>query len=237
MCGRFTVAKPISDLALEHDWLEQSGFVAPRYNLTPRQSVPIVRLESGRSVVRLFRWGLIPSWAKDEKLGDQCANARAETVTLKPAFRRAFKSQRCLVPADGYYEWQTTPAGKMPHYFQPIGKDFFCMAGLWERWQRPPSDSPTLFDGLSDAPIEPDVLDTFTLLTTTANELVAQVHHRMPVILHPDHFQTWLEPHSDREALQRLLVPCPMSTMRFFPVSSRVNNARFDGPECIAPVN
>ena len=169
----------------------------------------------------MVRWGLVPSWAKDEKMGARMINARGETVAEKPSFRSAVKSRRCLVPANGFYEWVRTPDGKQPHYIHFSDGRVFAFAGLWERWTKG----------------EGGPLDTCTIITTTPNDLIANLHDRMPVILPPDHFSEWLEPAPLTSAgLQDLLVPHTADGMEAYPVSTYVNKPANDDSECIARV-
>ena len=192
--------------------------MAPRYNIAPSTLTPVVRHDpAGRRKVHLVRWGLVPSWAKEAKIGHRMINARAETVSDKPAFRAAFKRRRCLVLSDGFYEWQKTPEGKQPHHFGLADDSPFAFAGLWERWA--PEDA-----------AEP--LDTFTIVTTAANTVVAPVHHRMPVILAPGDYDTWLNRDTEPHIAGRLLGPCPPEVMVRWPVSTLVNSPGNDDPRC-----
>jgi putative SOS response-associated peptidase YedK len=223
MCGRY-VSK--DQAAIERFWnLTRGGgdFFAARYNAAPTQRLPILRThpERGPELVQL-RWGLIPSWAKDTAIGSKMINARAETVASKPTFRAAFKRRRCLVPMAGFYEWQKTPAGKVPHFIQPLNAEMFAVAGLHEWW--PGKDG-----------AEP--VETFTIITTEANEMMAKLHDRMPVILDERDREAWLDPKNDNtEGLQKLLAPCPSEEMRAYPVSTRVNSTRNEGAELIDKV-
>lgn len=195
----------------------------PRYNIAPTQPVAAVRLpEDGadRELVMLH-WGLIPFWAKDPRIGARMINARAETAADKPAFRAAFRRRRCLVPADGFYEWQKQNGTKQPYYIHLQDGRPFAFAGLWERWR-----------GEDDA-----VIESCTLLTTKPNELVRPLHNRMPVILHPHNYALWLDPEVEQaDALRRLLDPFPSGEMEAYPVSRYVNAPQHEGPECIAPL-
>jgi putative SOS response-associated peptidase YedK len=167
-----------------------------------------------------LRWGLVPSWADDPAVGNRLINARAETVASKPSFRAAFRQRRCLVPADGFYEWQKQAGKKQPFYIHLRGGGPFAFAGLWERWQG------------ADEPIE-----SFTIVTTEANELVRSLHERMPVILPREAYKHWLDPaYAKLEELQALLRPYPAEEMAAFPVSTRVNSPRVDDAACIVPV-
>jgi putative SOS response-associated peptidase YedK len=222
MCGRFTLtasAQQLQDVFGLEDIPED---LRPRYNIAPTQDAPVVRIlvqEEGRRL-HLLRWGLVPSWAKDEAIGNRMINARAETVHHKPAYRAAYKRRRCLVLCSGFYEWQRRGKAKQPHLIRMRDGRPFAMAGLWERWTGPTGE----------------VLESCTIITTEANELVSAIHQRMPVILHPEDFDSWLDPTRDRpQALADLLRPYPAEEMESFPVSKKVNNPRIDDPTCIEP--
>lgn len=234
MCGRYTITKDPSELGKLIRFISRIGEFKPRYNLAPRQHAPVFVWEDGRAVLKPMRWGLIPPSAKDESIGDQLATARAETLTDKTSFRRPFEKQRCLVPADGFYEWDAAPDGKQPFRFTRKGGGFFCMAGLWEKWHRPHREGEL---GLDDTgPGIDQTLETFTIITTKANSVVAQVHDRMPVILAPDHYHWWLQPDRfELQFLKTLLRPYPAEDMASHRVNHFVNDARFDGPACLKP--
>ena len=220
MCGRYSYVRG--------EWVLDLGPVrvkvkSPRrYNVAPMQRAPVVRLREGQLVADELRWGLIPSWAKDTKLAAQCLNARSETVADKPAFRSAFKSRRCLVPADGFFEWVTAGKQKLPWRFVRRDGQPFVMAGLWECW--PAKEAPGVRE------------ETFTVLTTTPNAVTAPVHDRMPVILDAAGAWQWLTPEATLAQLTALCVPCADDALARFRVSQTVNSARNDSPECIAPV-
>ena len=226
MCGRFALTAPASTIT-EIFQIDVLPDVLPRYNVAPTQSVAAMVHRDGLRCMATFRWGLIPSWSKDASSAYKMINARAETMTEKPSFRSAFKRRRCLVLADGYYEWLRTPKAddpkkedKEPHLIQLAGGSPFAMAALWERWVSPEGE---------------EVFST-SLLTTDANPLAARIHHRMPVILPPEHWDTWLDPkNEDTAALKELLVPYPAEGMQERAVSSRVNNARHEGPSVQEP--
>ncbi len=223
MCGRFGQAGSRDAVMARFIIEEMPEELLPRYNIAPTQLAPVVIEKAGRRTLSLFKWGLVPHWAKDPKIGNKMINARAESVADTPAFRTAFARRRCLVVADGFYEWRPSPAGrgKQPYRFTLADGGLFGMAGLWETW-KPPEGEP---------------LSTFTIITTTANERVRQFHDRMPVILHPEHEATWLDPgQQDGRELSRLLVPYPADAMREYPVSTRVNSPGNDSPECIGEV-
>jgi putative SOS response-associated peptidase YedK len=221
MCGRFNLHTSPAELAEIFDLLRMPE-LEPRYNIAPTQPVlGIVAAEAGREG-RLFHWGLIPSWAKDPKLGGRMINARAETVATKPAFRAAFKRRRCLIPADGFYERkQTGGRTKQPMHIGRRDGRPFAFAGLWERW-----------GGADGSEIE-----SCTIVTTDANALLAEIHDRMPVILPERAYAVWLDREvDDREVLEGLLGPCPADELRAYPVATLVNSPKNDVPACLEPV-
>jgi len=220
MCGRYTLTASPEQLA-ELLGIEEVEDFAPRFNIAPTQEVPVARvlLQGDGRQLDLLRWGLVPFWAKDPKIGNRMINARAETVAEKPAYRTALRRRRCLVMADGFYEWRKTPEGKQPYYITLEHGGPFAIAGLWEKWDKG------------------DPILSCTLLTTTPNELVARVHNRMPVILAPEDYDLWLDPGvQDPEALRHLLGPFPAAQMMAVPVSTLVNSPRNDQPDCQLPV-
>ncbi|HEV3007271.1 MAG TPA: SOS response-associated peptidase [Pirellulales bacterium] len=211
MCGRFTLRTPASDVAKEFGLIDVPELF-PRYNIAPTQDVAAVRLdEAGGRELAMLRWGLVPSWADDSSIGNRMINARAETVAAKPAFRRAFAKRRCLIVADGFYEWAKEDGGKQPYLFT-VDRGPFALAGLWELWRG---------------------VDSCAIITTTANGLMARFHERMPVILPRDGYAVWLDPEfADLDHLQSLLRPSPAEGMSAQPVSRVVNNPKNDVPEC-----
>ncbi len=220
MCGRFTLGE-VKELAvrfsIDHPLVDVPR---PRYNIAPGQDVPIVSSEGSRSLT-LMRWGLVPFWAKDPKIGDRMINARSESVAEKPAFRRAMKARRCIVPTTGFYEWKRTGDGKQPYLARLKDERLFGMAGLYERWI---------------SPQEAEML-SFTILTTAANGLLADIHGRMPVILDRRDEETWLAPGPlDASELERIFAPYPPERMVAYAVSARVNDASVEGEELMAPV-
>jgi len=234
MCGRYSAAGKLSELAKFVDFVIRAPSQVPRYNIAPRQSAPVIVSESGRAVLKSLRWGLIPAWAEDEKIGDQLINARSESVFTKPAFRSALRERRCLVPADGFYEWQRKGGEPQPFRFTRPDGAYFCFAGIWERWQRPPITGELDFgEPLDSRPVE---LETFSILTTTANAVVAPVHDRMPVILPPHQYAAWLDHQTFApDRLQSLFQPYPPGEIQAGRVSTLVNNARHDSPDCLRP--
>lgn len=222
MCGRFTLRTPNAVL-LETFHLD-SGIDFPlRFNIAPTQTVPVIRWDADqrRELVGM-RWGLIPSWAKDPAIGNRMINARSETAAEKPSFRAAWKRRRCLIVADGFYEWRKAGSGKQPYFIHRRDDRPFAFAGLWEHWSQA---------GAS--------LETCTILTTAASELLRAIHDRSPVILSPEEYDGWLDPEfPDREHLAGLLIPtCTEPDYVMEPVSTRVNNSRHDGPDCIEPID
>ena len=222
MCGRYTLSTPVEKLAEEFDVSGPLPDLPPSYNVAPSQEVAaIVAGGRGERRLELLRWGLIPTWADDPGIGSRMINARSETAREKPSFRRAFKERRCLIPADGFYEWQKTNGGKQPYHLKMRDGRLFAFAGLWESWKGD----------------EEGEIRSCTILTTDANDLVGEVHHRMPVILPPETYDLWLDP-AVREAEQLLsvLLPYPTEDMEAYPVSRRVNNPSNDEPGCVESV-
>jgi putative SOS response-associated peptidase YedK len=221
MCGRFTLTAPVEAARLLFPLFDLSDLdLPPRYNVAPTQALLAARAgPDGRPEPALLRWGLVPPWADDPAIGNRLINARADTAATKPAFRSAFRRRRCLVLADGFYEWQKAGAKKQPYYFRLGHGEPFAFAGLWEHWDK--GGSP---------------LETCTILTTDANELVRPVHERMPVILPRENFERWLDPsRQDVAELEALLRPLPAEAMTGYPVTPLVNNPRNEDPRCIAP--
>jgi putative SOS response-associated peptidase YedK len=222
MCGRFTLTDPDADLAVQFN-LPEIPDIHPRYNIAPTQPVAAVRVAAESSVreMILLHWGLIPFWAKDPNIGTRMINARSETVAEKPAYRAAFRRRRCLVVANGFYEWQKQNGTKQPFYIRLRDARPFAFAGLWESWKGP----------------EGQVIESCTLLTTQPNELILAVHNRMPVILKPRDYELWLDPEvQEVERLQSLLRPYPPEEMEAYAVSRYVNSPDNDDPRCIEPL-
>lgn len=221
MCGRFALFSPEEILAAMFG-VEGDRFLPPSYNIAPSRDVAAVRIAPegrARREVALLRWGLVPSWARDPAMGNRMINARAETAPEKPAFRSAFRRRRCLVPADGFYEWRKPGARKQPYFVRMADGKPFAIAGLWERWEGP--------DG---------AIASCAVLTTDPNDLLAPIHDRMPVILSPGDYDRWLDPESrDPATLLPLLRPYPPDAMVAFPVRTLVNNPAADDPRCIEP--
>ena len=167
----------------------------PRKTISPKQKAPVVVREDGKTKLRELRWGLIPSWADDEKIGNRLFNARSETASQKPAFREAWRQRRCLVPATGFYEWSLRKGDNQPFHFSRSGGGLFCFAGLWESWKRPPAKQGDMF--ANEFASQPAILDTFTILTRASNDLVSNYHDRMPVMLSPEVAISWLDKPDD----------------------------------------
>ena len=222
MCGRYRLSRRKQiieehfDVSGEEDW-------APRFNIAPTQSVPVIRQNPKEPVrqLSLMRWGLIPSWAKDSSVAASMINARAETASTKPAFRDAMKSRRCLIPADGFYEWSRTGKTKQPYCFEINEGQLFAFAGLWEGWKDPSGQW----------------VKSCSILTTTPNAVASAVHDRMPVIIDPDTYDLWLDPGMKGvSAASDLLKPYDARLMRCYPVSTRVNQVANDDDECTKPL-
>jgi putative SOS response-associated peptidase YedK len=219
MCGRYELHTQPAALALAFG-VPFPPQMLPRYNIAPMQDVPVIRRASSdeRELVSL-RWGLVPRWAKDPAIGSRMINARSETLADKPSFRTALKRHRCLIPADGFYEWKQVPGGgKQPIHIGMKDRSPFAFAGLFERWLSPAGE----------------VLDTCTIITTQANELLSPLHDRMPVIVAPVAFDCWLDVANDDTA--PLFSPYPAEAMMYYPVSTRVNSVRNDDERLIARV-
>ncbi len=212
MCGRFAFYSP-AEAAAALFGAQGSVALKPRYNIAPTQNVAAIREDADgqRELVEL-RWGLVPFWAKDASTGNRMINARAETVAEKPAYRAAYKHRRCLVLADGFYEWQKRDGGKVPHYISLASGEPFALAGLWERWKDKSKD---------------EVLETTTLITMQASDFMAPLHHRMPLVLERDAADAWLQGSNE------LLDDVPTVALQAWPVDRRVNNARNEGEDLI----
>jgi putative SOS response-associated peptidase YedK len=220
MCGRYTLTTPLEGVRQIFDFAEQVN-LPPRYNISPGQEVPaVLRDDGGRRRLLSLHWGLIPGWAKERGIANRLINARAETLWEKPAFRGAVARHRCLIPADGFYEWRSEAGGKQPYLFAMKDASVFAFAGLWERWH----------DGASGA-----VVESCCIITTEASADLVEVHHRMPVILDGEAYATWLEPAASRPLLQSLLKPYREGAMRFRAVSRRLNKVANDDPEVLLP--
>ncbi|MFL5339603.1 MAG: SOS response-associated peptidase [Gemmataceae bacterium] len=211
MCGRFTVRQPPAEVAKHFSLFDDIPDFPPNYNAAPTQTLPVVR----EGKLDLLRWGLIPFWATDAKIAYHTINAKGETVAEKPAFRAAFKKRRCLVPADGFIEWlKDGPKTKRPYLIGLKRSPIFAFAGLWESWNK-----------------QGELVESFTIITTAANELLGKLHDRMPVILHPADYDRWQ--HGTPEEAKTLLQPFPADHMMAVEVSPRVNNVKFNDAACL----
>jgi putative SOS response-associated peptidase YedK len=213
MCGRYITR----DQAAIERYFNVSSHqfqLHDRYNVAPSTKVPVIRLIEDERVLSLMHWGLLPFWAKDPKIGYKTINARAETVATKPAFRAAYQARRCLMPANGFYEWKRDVAPKQPYFIHRRDHNPMAFAGLWETWNGPDQ-----------------IIESCTIITTKANELMAELHNRMPVLLDPQDFDGWMT--GNPEEVGQLLAPCPAEDLDAYPISRRVNNPRHEGPELL----
>ncbi|MBI1244314.1 MAG: SOS response-associated peptidase [Alphaproteobacteria bacterium] len=218
MCGRYSLTTPVEALRQLFGFSGAPLNLQPRWNIAPTQAAPVIRSSAdGGREIGMLNWGLVPYWAEDTSLQSHMINARGESVHEKPAFRQAFRQRRCLVPADGFYEWQTVAAkSKQPLHFRMTDGAPFAFAGLWERW----------------IPPKGEVLETFTIVNTAANSIMAQYHDRVPVILSPTDYGAWLDPAVDA---RRLVRAPPSDWLTCVRVSTYVNNVRHDDAGCIEP--
>ena len=222
MCGRYQVSTPVEDIARRFDatLTEEAARLGPRYNVAPTLPVPVVRVRHEARELAALTWGLVPNWSNDLS-GIKAINARADTIFEKAMFRTAIRRRRCLIPADGFYEWQQRPDGKQPWHIGMLDGSLFAFGGIWEYWAR---------EGA-----EPVV--SCAIVVTEANELMARIHDRMPVIVAPDDYSRWLDPElRDPAEIGRMLAPYPADEMKAYPISTRVNDVRNDGPELVQPV-
>ncbi|MDZ7845140.1 MAG: SOS response-associated peptidase [Anaerolineales bacterium] len=222
MCGRFSLTVSPEKLQAAFPQFRIPRDLPPSYNIAPSQPIPVIPNE-GKNTLDFYRWGLIPSWADEKFLKYNLINARGETAAEKPSFRSSFRHHRCLVPADGFYEWQKTGGNpdKTPYFIRMKDQRPFAFAGLWDLWHSPHGD-----------PIR-----SAAILTTQPNSLIKPIHNRMPVILPPEAYQEWLSPQEPKaETLQDLIKPFPGEEMEAYPVSTYVNNPRNNSPQCIQPL-
>lgn len=218
MCGRFSLTASNEGL-VNYFGLARGLALEPRYNIAPTQPVAAVRVEEGERRLTLLRWGLIPFWANDPKIGYRMINARAETAHKTPAFRAAFRGRRCLIPASGFYEWDKKEGSRQPYHIRRVDGQPLAFAGLWEHWEAKEGQA---------------VIESCTILTTAASEPVARLHERMPVILEPEDFTRWLDPGEQRvERLRALLQPAAPGVLEMYPVSTYVNKASNEGEQCV----
>ncbi len=223
MCGRFVQSsEPETYAEAFHVDRTVTEKIPPSYNVAPTDPVYAVAEHDGERLLGSFRWGLIPFWAKDRKIAARNINARAETVADKPAFRDSFATRRCLIPADGFYEWQKKPKGKLPHYIYPPEGTPLALAGLWASWRDRETD---------------ERVRSCTIITTRPNQRLAELHDRMPVVLPESVWDQWLaEGEAGADRLRALLVPAPDDSLAFHPVSTLVNKVANNLPECIEPL-
>jgi len=223
MCGRYTLTRTAEEIAQAFHCKAEEGVFMPRYNIAPSQEMPVVikEGEAGDRVMRLMKWGLVPHWAKDGDMRYSTINAKAETLTSKPAFRKAFSRQRCLIPADGFYEWDAHYTPKRPVYIYQDGRSLFAFAGLWDRWVSPNQGT---------------TLESYAIITTSANSLLSSIHERMPAILDKAQYDDWLDPSAVPSRLLALLFPYRAEDMHFYPVSTYVNSPRHEEPRCIEAI-
>ena len=223
MCGRYRLSRRKQLVEEYFDTESDEREWTPRYNIAPSQPVPVIRQnpKEPRRELSLMRWGLIPSWAKDASVAARMINARSETAGTKPAFRDPLTNRRCLIPADGFYEWQRTGKVKQPYCFEVNDGELFAFAGIWDRWTDPNRNA----------------VETFSILTTSPNAVTSAVHDRMPVILDRDSYDMWLDPGlRDVTTASELLKPCDAQLMRCYPISTRINHVANDDQECSAPI-
>lgn len=220
MCGRYSQSSEISKLISQFQVPLPHFEYSPRYNIAPSQDVPII-LHQEEKTLALYRWGLIPFWVKDPNIGQGMINARAETLREKPSFKRLIQRKRCLVPADGFYEWRLSPKTKTKTPMRIVLKSrtVFSFAGLWDNWKGP--------DGKE--------ISSFTIITTQANSALQSIHHRMPVILSKEDESLWLDSKADSTLIMALLKPYSPDDMFLFPVSNMVNSPKNDSPDCVSP--
>ncbi len=223
MCGRYALKATEDELRRLFGFTEKPN-LAPRYNIAPTQDAPVIRQRrepKGERTLGNLRWGLVAPWAKDVKSGPPLVNARAETLLEKPTFAGAFRRRRCLVPTDGYFQWREGDAAKQPYLV--TRRDFapFALAGIWERW------------GQRDDPAA--AIDSFSIITSDANEFLRPFHHRMPVVLAPETYARWLDPDAEAESLVDLFAPSPNDWLQIAPIPREANSARADGPELLVP--
>jgi len=217
MCGRYTLTKPLKTIISHFEAQLFKGNYMERYNIAPTQSLPVIVTPDGIRVMETMRWGLIPSWVKDPETQSLLINARAETIQEKPSFQSSLKSRRCLVPADGFYEWVKGENGKVPHWIHMTDEGLFAFAGIWSEW------------GMGE-----DIIRSFSIITTEANSKLKSLHHRMPIILYPENYCHWLD--SSQKEPVSLLTEYPLEEMAYHEVSLRVNSPKNGDPECLIPV-
>ena len=223
MCGRFTASFEFREIKVRYKLQSDLPLLPRRYNIAPSQEVPVIIQNGGKNELKIMRWGLVPSWAPDRSNASRMINARAESITEKPSFRRLVESHRCLIPADGFYEWRREGSGKVPVWFHLKKKEPFAFAGLWDAWRD----------------VEGAILHSFTIITTVPNALLRRIHNRMPVIFDPLQARLWLDSRlSTRDAdIAAVLAPFPSELMESHDVSPLVNKPEFDSSDCINPIS
>lgn len=218
MCGRFVLKAPPVEIIMRFG-LDECADFSPRYNIPPGTDIPVIRQSpEGNRVLHLLRWGLVPHWSKDSGIGAKLNNARGESVSQKPSFRDAFKRRRCLIPSDGYYEWRAEGKIKQPYYISFKSGEPMAMGGLWESWRAP--------DG--------SILRTSCIITTGPNEVMMPIHDRMPVIVAPEYWQSWLS--GTEDDIAGLIAPYVGDDMQAWPVNRRVSKAKYDDADLIQPM-
>ncbi|SRR6056297_795655 len=224
MCGRYVLKATLEELQKTYGAVPDGTFtVEPSYNVAPSHHMPVIleTKNSDKRIIRPHRWGLVPFWADSLKTGYSMINARGESLAKKKSFQKPFKSQRCIVPASGFYEWKKTSSGKFPHFIQRKESDLMHFAGLWEHWEDPENG---------------ETVNSYTIITTDANALIEELHDRMPAMLMPEEFDTWLDPSfHDTNALQDLIHPWPDDDIKFYRVNQEVGNVRNNQRELIEP--
>ena len=226
MCGRYVLKATLEELQKTYGAVPDGTFpVEPSYNVAPSHHMPVILEQDDETrpnrIIRLLRWGLVPFWAESINTGYSMINARGESLSKKKSFRKPFKSQRCIVPASGFYEWKKTSSGKFPHFIQRIKSDLMHFAGLWEHWEDPENG---------------ETVNSYTIITTDANEPMTELHDRMPALLLQEEFDTWLDPSNhNTNSLQDLIRPWPDDDIEFYRVNDEVGNVRNNQPELIEP--
>ena len=219
MCGRYSLVN-VNSLLRRYSLTNIGFHLSPRYNIAPTQDVPIIVREEQGNLVKSMKWGLVPHWAKDPKIGNSLINARAETVSEKPAFRPALSKRRCLVPADSFYEWVKVRKQKVPQRILPKSREIMSFAGIWESWVQK----------------DKEPLLSFAIITTAANELMKPIHDRMPVILKVEDEDVWLNPTTTKTSLLNIFKPCNEDLLESYEVSRNINNPANDGPDLIQAI-
>ena len=225
MCGRFAQKIPFEALQQNFNIRIIDSDIIPNYNVAPTQEILTIVKYDNENKLEKFHWGLVPFWAKDISIGSRMINARAETVSQKPSFRNAFKKRRCLIPADGFYEWKGEKGHKQPYYVSTPSDKPFAFAGLWESWTNKES-------------VEESVYKSCTIITTAASDSIREIHHRMPVILDPDFYEKWLNVEiQDPKELESVLQDGIIHDVKYYPVSTFANSVKNNDPNCIKPID